>query len=189
RFLRREGRKHLGSHHGCGSFGFFSSKKSQRQLDSRTLPIHRDALACQQQRCPAPSETRHKEMDTTASPRSLRLGFSLCPQRRPVPPPRCHACNVCLGVCAVLLFVLSALFAGMMTFHTFRRVEYVGRLLRDVVNETRRLDVNAAAATLDASSSPLPEPGDELGPTRADTDHEGVAIDNGTGAHLGRLRQ
>ncbi|KAL1430392.1 hypothetical protein MTO96_014990 [Rhipicephalus appendiculatus] len=116
-------------------------------------------------------------------------GVQPVPAATPSPPPRCHACNVCLGVCAVLLFVLSALFAGMMTFHTFRRVEYVGRLLRDVVNETRRLDVNAAAATLDASSSPLPEPGDELGPTRADTDHEGVAIDNGTGAHFGRLRQ
>nr|XP_037276418.1 uncharacterized protein LOC119169418 [Rhipicephalus microplus] len=111
------------------------------------------------------------------------------PAATPSAPPRCHACNACLGVCAVLLFVLSALFAGVMTFHTFRRVEYVGRLLRDVVNETRRLDTDVAAAAVDASSSPLPAPTAELGPTRAAADHEGVVIDNGTSAYLGRLRQ
>ncbi|XP_049520549.1 uncharacterized protein LOC125944248 [Dermacentor silvarum] len=94
--------------------------------------------------------------------------------------PRFGACNVCLGVCAVLLFVLSALFAGMMTFHTFRRVEFVSRLLQEVVNETRRLDMRAAAATLDATTTPL------LGidPASRNADDEGVAIDNGTGVYF-----
>nr|XP_054923103.1 uncharacterized protein LOC129382900 [Dermacentor andersoni] len=102
--------------------------------------------------------------------------------------PRFGACNVCLGVCAVLLFVLSALFAGMMTFHTFRRVEFVSRLLQEVVNETRRLDLRAAAATLDASTTPLLGIRDGLDPDSGNAEDESVAIDNGTGVYFLRLR-
>lgn len=158
-----------------------TSKTAERSPSIKILSPRTDSPV-------APPPNSAPANDSHGVPAPAPTAAQLVPAAAPDPTPSYSSCNACLGGCAVLLFVLSALFAGMMTFHTFRRVEYVSRLLQDVVNETRRLDMRAAHDTLDGNSTTLFVPREELGGTSASSDYEGVAIDNGTGVYLGRFR-
>ncbi|XP_077508769.1 uncharacterized protein LOC144120242 [Amblyomma americanum] len=70
--------------------------------------------------------------------------------------------RVCLGVCAVALFVLSALIAGTLAVHTVRRVELVSRLLQEIINETRVHSPEGTTPTSATTTSPALGRGDVI---------------------------
>ncbi|KAK8772171.1 hypothetical protein V5799_024584 [Amblyomma americanum] len=99
--------------------------------------------------------------------------------------------RVCLGVCAVALFVLSALIAGTLAVHTVRRVELVSRLLQEVINETRVHSTERVTPTSVATVSPALGGADVINEvvTAGNPAEDDGVLQNGTHSFLRGRRQ